>query len=199
MKWKLCLIIGLFVFFACKKEDSDPAPEPKTPFPVTQSLKDWGYFKKGSYWIFRDSLTLAIDSVYVTQVSSGTQTTTSHLVDYINISFNDPNYDYTLCSWPYDRLERRGNWNSIVFNPTQTSTTTTYGGGINSNYDVDSLLIAGSYIKTLRQIYYSYNNSVWEVERAYWKKNVGRVKKCPFPGNAALYRSNELLRYSVTQ
>lgn len=190
----ICLLL-----LSCKKEDEQPAPTPKTNFPVTQAIKDWGYFKKGSYWIMRDSVTLATDSVYVTNVSVGTQTTTSNLVDYITISFSDPNYDYTLVSWPFDRLEHRGNWNSVVFNPTNTSTTTTYGGGINSNYDVDSLLIAGSYIKTLRQIYYSYNNNVWEVERAYWKKHVGRVKKCPFPGNASLYHSYEVVRYNVVQ
>jgi hypothetical protein len=199
MKWIFPFALITLLIFACKKEDETPVSQSKTVMPVTQSIKDWGYFKKGSYWIFKDSLTSAIDSVYVTAVSIGTQTTTSNLVDYITISFNDPNYDYTLCSWPFDRMERRGNWNSIVFNPTMTSTTTTYGAGINSNYDVDSLIVAGVYMHSLRQLYYSYNQTVWEVERAYWKKHVGRVKKCPFPGTASLYHAYELIRYNVTQ
>lgn len=201
--WVFFSLLISFIAFSCQKEPTAP-PASKTLMPVSQAIKDWGHFKKGSYWIYRDSVTSTVDSVYVTSVSLGTQTTTSHLVDYITISFSDPDFDYTLCSWPFDRLEHRSTFNAVVFNPSATNTTSTYGGGINANYSVDSLLVAGTYSYNLQHLFYSYqfaNPSVWEVERCYWKKHIGRVKKCPHPSTpfTSLYHAYELIRYNVVQ
>ena len=39
---------------------------------IPSELKDWGYFKEGSYWIYKESNTNKIDSIYVVSVSSYT-------------------------------------------------------------------------------------------------------------------------------
>lgn len=207
MKFCAPILVILFVLLSCKKQEEDPAPVTRTDFPVSAAIKSWGYFKKGSYWIYRDSLDASIDSIYVTKVTVATSTTNTHNVENITIQFNDPQYDYAIVSYPFDRLERRAAINMIIFNPAYSSTTTTYGGGINSNYDVDTLKnVAGNTYADLRSIYYSYQYSsntntvsIWEVDRSYWKKGLGRVKKCVFPGTPANYHANELLRYSVQQ
>lgn len=206
--YTLFILSFLFVFTSCKKEE-DPAPVVRTNVLVSSSLIGWGYFKKGSYWIYKDSIDNSIDSVYVTSITVSTSTTTAHNVENIIIRFNDPEYDYALVSYPYDRLEKRGAWNTIIFNPAYTSTTSAYGSGINNNYNVDTLKnVAGNTYADLRCIYYSYQYAsqssttyLWEVERAYWKKNVGRVKKCPFPSTPLTinYHAYELLRYNVLQ
>lgn len=206
MKFCVYILAILFVFLSCKKEE-DPQPVSRTDFPVSAAIKSWGYFKKGSYWIYKDSLDNTLDSIYVTNVSVTTSTTNTHNVENFSIEFNDPYYNYALVSYPFDRLEKRAIINMVIFNPSYSSTTTTYGGGINYNYDVDSLKnVAGNTYADLRYIYYSYQYSsttnssyIWEVDRSYWKKNVGRIKKCFMPGTPTSYRANELLRYSVQQ
>ncbi|MBK6521652.1 MAG: hypothetical protein IPG08_04605 [Sphingobacteriaceae bacterium] len=108
MKFCILFILSfLFVFFSCKKEE-DPAPIVRTDVLVSSSLKDWGYFKKGSYWIYKDSIDNSIDSVYVTSITVSTSTTTAHNVENIIIRFNNPEYDYALVSYPFDRIEKEG-------------------------------------------------------------------------------------------
>jgi hypothetical protein len=202
-------ILTVLIFFSCKKQDEDPPPTPRTDFPVSAAIKSWGYFKKGSYWIYKDSVDNSFDSVYVTNITVSTSTTTAHNVENISIEFNDAAYNYALVSYPFDRLEKRGIVNTIIFNPAYTSTTSAYGSGINDNYDIDTLKnVAGNTYSGLRCIYYSYQYSsnssssyIWEVDRSYWKKNVGRVKKCPFPATpfTVNYHANELVRYNVLQ
>jgi hypothetical protein len=207
---KSCIAILTFfiILSSCKKED-DPVPVVRTDFPVSAAVKSWGYFKKGSYWIYKDSVDASIDSIYVTSVTVSTSTTNTHNVENITIRFNDPEYDYALVSHPFDRLEKRGIINTIIFNTAYTSTTSAYGSGINNNYDVDTLKnVAGNTYANLRCIFYSYQYSsttstsyIWEVDRSYWKKNVGRIKKCPFPSTpfTSNYHAYELLRYNVIQ
>jgi hypothetical protein len=209
VKFYISILAVLIVFSACKKKEEDPPPVQRTDFPVSASIKSWGYFKKGSYWIYKDSIDNSFDSIYVTNVTVNTSTTTAHNVENISIEFNDPAYNYALVSYPFDRLEKRGIVNTIIFNPSYTSTTTTYGSGINNNYDVDTLKnVAGNTYAGLRCIYYSYqyssnssSNYIWEVDRSYWKKNLGRVKKCPFPSTpiTSNYHAYELVRYNVLQ
>ncbi|MDZ4664876.1 MAG: hypothetical protein SGJ15_08380 [Bacteroidota bacterium] len=204
----LFILSFICVFTSCEKEE-DPVPVVRTDVLVTPALKEWGYFKKGSYWIYKDSIDNSIDSVYITSITVSTSTSTAHNIENITIRFNDPDYEYALCSYPYDRIERRGARNTIIFNPVYTATTSTYGYGINNNYNVDTLKnVAGNTYANLRCIYYSYQYAsqssttyLWEVERAYWKKNVGRVKKCPFPSTPSTinYHAYELLRFSVLQ
>jgi hypothetical protein len=208
VKYYISIACFLIILCSCKK-DEDPPAAPRTDFPVSSAIKSWSYFKKGSYWIYKDSIDNSFDSVYVTNVSVLTSTTNSYNVENISIEFNDPAYNYAIVSYPFDRLEKRGIVNTIIFNPAYTSTTSTYGGGINTNYDVDTLKnVAGNTYANLRYIYYSYQYSsgssssyIWEVDRSYWKKNVGRIKKCPFPSTplTANYHAYELVRYNVLQ
>ncbi len=52
-------IIG-FVSSCCKKDTPPPT------YYVPQELKDWMYYKQGSYWVYQDSASNINDSVYVT-------------------------------------------------------------------------------------------------------------------------------------
>lgn len=50
----------LLLFAACQKDD-----EPIPHYPLEQDKKDWGYFEKGSYWIYQNDSTLEVDTVRV--------------------------------------------------------------------------------------------------------------------------------------
>ena len=62
---KLFLITTVItiLFAACKRDkDVQPAPQPTVPL---QDLTTFSYFKTGTYWIYQDSATSVLDSVYV--------------------------------------------------------------------------------------------------------------------------------------
>ncbi len=87
MKFCILFILSfLFAFTSCKKDEDTP-PVVRTDVLVSSSLKDWGYFKKGSYWIYKDSIDNSLDSVYVTSITVSTSTTTAHNVENITIRF----------------------------------------------------------------------------------------------------------------
>jgi len=65
-------LLLLICSFSCKR---DPAPAPDFIFPLPQVLSDYGYFVKGTYWIYQDSTTKVIDSVYVINNEQGTKET----------------------------------------------------------------------------------------------------------------------------
>jgi hypothetical protein len=56
----------------CKKKQ----PEPDAGFnsPVNTDLYAYAYFKPGTYWVYQDSITNILDSVYVTYANNGTYT-----------------------------------------------------------------------------------------------------------------------------
>ena len=60
----LLISIITFCFTSCRK---DKQPEPKTYGQATalQSVKDYAIFKKGTYWVYQDSTSLELDSVWV--------------------------------------------------------------------------------------------------------------------------------------
>jgi hypothetical protein len=65
MRTQTILILSLlFLLFAdsCKKK----CPELKTRY-IEQEMKDWILYKPGSYWIYRDSISGGMDSVFKTQ------------------------------------------------------------------------------------------------------------------------------------
>jgi hypothetical protein len=55
-------ILTLSFFQSCEKKCIE-----KTPILLEQEMKDWVYFQSGSYWVYEDSITKAIDSVFVTE------------------------------------------------------------------------------------------------------------------------------------
>lgn len=72
--------ITLFVFFiilgfgGCRKE---PDTEPLGPLLIPQELKEYTYFKPGTYWVYIDSVSGRVDSQYVYE--------TTHSFDTLSI------------------------------------------------------------------------------------------------------------------
>ena len=56
----------------CKKKQ----PEPDSGFssPVNTDLYAYAYFKPGTYWVYEDSISGILDSVYITYANNGTYT-----------------------------------------------------------------------------------------------------------------------------
>ncbi len=69
------IFLSLFLIVACKKKKEDDEVIPCRNF---QDLQSFSYFKKGSYWIYKDSAGSSLDCVYV---------------------FNDTNYIYHNPGW----------------------------------------------------------------------------------------------------
>jgi hypothetical protein len=58
----ICVLVG---FVSCKKD---------TPYyKISDSMKQYFLYQKGSYWIYQNDSTNTIDSTYVDNISSGTQ------------------------------------------------------------------------------------------------------------------------------
>lgn len=75
---KLILLILLItplvlVINSCKPGENNPKPG-QTNFPVPQEVKDYMYFKPGTYWIYQDSISGALDTVKVTDTLVSSQT-----------------------------------------------------------------------------------------------------------------------------
>jgi hypothetical protein len=61
------------LLFSCRKEKPKP---PNYTIPLSQTLKDFAYFRPGTYWIYEDSASHKLDSVYVLSASYGTNEVT---------------------------------------------------------------------------------------------------------------------------
>lgn len=72
------LVYILFISFcltACQKcKKKQPEPDPEFSSPVNTNLYDYAYFKLGTYWVYEDSISGILDSVYVTYANNGTYT-----------------------------------------------------------------------------------------------------------------------------
>jgi hypothetical protein len=71
-------VVALYVFvvlilFSCRQEKPKP---PSYTIVLSQTLKDYAYFRPGTYWIYEDSASHALDSVYVLNASYGTNVVT---------------------------------------------------------------------------------------------------------------------------
>ena len=68
--------LAFFIFSVCScscdKEGGDPEPLPVIDAP--QALKDYIVFKPGTYWIYKDSTSGVVDSVFVTDFIEGHDT-----------------------------------------------------------------------------------------------------------------------------
>lgn len=56
----------------CKKKQ--PEPDPGFSSPVNMDLYAYAYFKPGTYWVYQDSISGILDSVYITYANNGTYT-----------------------------------------------------------------------------------------------------------------------------
>jgi len=66
---KIILILPILisiVLLGCRKQEYEPPAEHQ----LRQGVKDWGYFEKGSYWVFQNDSTLRLDTLRVTEVDT---------------------------------------------------------------------------------------------------------------------------------
>lgn len=83
------IICGMAVLDSCH-QDPIPSPQPSnTTYWIPREVKDYCYFKEGSYWIYQDSATGQLDSVYVYYAANGLDTL--HNQDYNGL------YDWFDC------------------------------------------------------------------------------------------------------
>jgi hypothetical protein len=67
------IIIAVFLLFSqCKKDK--PVSSPPTPDITPQEVYDYGFFRPGTYWVYKDSVSGSIDSVYVIYGIKGADT-----------------------------------------------------------------------------------------------------------------------------
>jgi hypothetical protein len=73
---KLVYIVFITVCItACQKcKKKQPEPEEGFNSPVNTDLYAYAYFKPGTYWVYEDSISGILDSVYVTYANNGTYT-----------------------------------------------------------------------------------------------------------------------------
>lgn len=76
---KLHILSILLVICACNKEERVPY------VPIPQEVRDYGWFETGTYWIYEDSATKALDSVFV----YGTRVSISPYHDYKGVHLLD--------------------------------------------------------------------------------------------------------------
>jgi hypothetical protein len=89
------LLLTLMGFPACRKEkavgpgySSGPAPDLSWPLYIPNEMKAYVEFKPGTYWVYKDSISGQLDSVYVTYHNTGFDTTTGHIF-----------YDWGVFEW----------------------------------------------------------------------------------------------------
>lgn len=220
-RYLLLSVLVTFLFTFCHKKNTEPINNSSTttnynpikPFRtvyVSDSLKEWGLFNVGSYWIYRDSVTTATDSVYVSsiEVSNLSQyyTVDSNIVvETIKIKTNG--YDYfILSSYPHDNISmyyQAGmyapffNLDSTIIYPQE---------GMLNNYSTSNVNVFGNTFSNVRytRVRYSFwvqsSGQYFREYGNYWKKNVGRIKWRDYmvPQNSAWY-CKELIRYNVSQ
>lgn len=100
----LLFIIISVIFISCKKEDV-------THLKVSQEFRHWTVFEKGSYWIFKNDSTQAMDSVYIIQGPDSYETMPDQNVsrEYVyttyssgilktsEINVQEKSYEYFIC------------------------------------------------------------------------------------------------------
>jgi len=205
------ILVSLFNLIACKK---DPEIEkPSRYIYLSQELKDWTYFKPGSYWIVKDSLTQQEDSFYVSSVTPSWNV--QHLKDSI-LLYEEvrmrfyPNVfglDYIISCYggQYAKLyDYQGN-RFFVFSNDTNALAIKNGDGILINRSVSNFTQNGIAYGNVRFMYYFYiysghsgpSNAILK-DFIYWKKNVGVIKKDNLPGFTNGY-SKQVIRYKVIQ
>lgn len=213
-KWLGLIMLSVFLLLACKKDTLETESEPPAYkfYPVNSDLKSYGFFKVGSYWIYRiDSASFLTDSVYVTSVTTSTYSTWKNedsivvwekIVVYYGFS---PNYSdrfyssLTLSSYPNQCIYTPDAF--TIFELDSTNISPTLGGGMIENTSVSNYVLNGLNFGNCRLLKYAYKYykpsmpELWYYSDCYWKKNVGLVKNA----HTKLYNICNLLRYSVIQ
>lgn len=72
LAYLLFIVVCLTACTKCKKKD--PAPDQGFSAAPQPDLYAYAYFKVGTYWVYQDSITGILDSLYVTYANKGTYT-----------------------------------------------------------------------------------------------------------------------------
>ncbi|HEV7232527.1 MAG TPA: hypothetical protein VGO45_14415 [Bacteroidia bacterium] len=218
MKKYILFISVLIGLISCKKDKATVYPDKRIPVP--QILADYGYFKKGTYWIYRDTATLALDSVYVTASKQGTEQNTpdnghpyNGYYGYFNVytqsSFEGVQYN----DWVDTHFTSGGHseiWRNKINNAGTPSWLMTdyfvvgqtfvpdngYASTVAFENQYDSLKIESNYFKNVvlfndKQNPIQYNS----VTNVYLAKNIGVIRK----EILATHKVWNLIRYNVVQ
>jgi len=93
--WLVLSLLSVFFFLhSCTKEHAPdpttnaPAPGETWPLRIPDEMKAYVEFKPGTYWVYRDSISGQLDSVYVTTYDAGFDTSTGHIY-----------YDWGVFEW----------------------------------------------------------------------------------------------------
>lgn len=207
MRLKLFFICICAWLISCKKDSEIVPPKSTKTIALTQAIKDWGYFKEGSYWIVKDSIHLSTDSIYVASVSTQQQSYSTHdttfISEEVHIKFvNAPLYpEIVLSSYPNDHIYLPGEYAKgvILF---EADSTYTISGGILTNRTISDLELYNTHYNNARLIRFSYPQYAqsapeWNYRGfIYWMKNVGIIKQ--WTGVYDL-DTEDVLRYHVIQ
>lgn len=221
MKSFLSIIIFILCFelVSCeKKRDVEPTPNATTSnqptyvvpthtktISVSNTIKEWGLFQFGSYWIVKDSISSNLDSVYVTAINTQTIShcigDTNFIEEQIVIDFS--NYvlhtRHHLSSFPKDNIKVSVSRPYItIFQP---DTSTKDLGLVNFSYIPLGTIAGNNYTDLLREYHSEYvqnpsRSYVLFYEEAFWKKNVGLLK---LNQQGGLYGVKEVIRFNVIQ
>lgn len=98
----ILLITPLLLYNGCRKDKKDDN-EAHYVSGDLGTIKDYAYFKQGSYWIYKDSLSGIEDSEYVYYNYSGKDTVNqngiSNIYDYFGIKTYSTFYQFTFEYW----------------------------------------------------------------------------------------------------
>lgn len=204
---KLSFFVILMSCVACEKEKGTAVKTlPEKFVPVSQTIKDYAYFKAGSYWIMRDSTSGALDSTYVESVTTGTVKSvandTTYKVEQITLRFKStyiPNGFYRLerdkvySTYTYDR---EYNYAKLVLDSSLVKQHVTSDGYI---WEWTRFLS-----RNLNGVPYNHvirvgNSVAFKVggssELNYWAKHIGIIGVNAY----GLHPQGQLLRYKVFQ
>ncbi len=225
MKKLAYLLLISICLAACQKcKKNKPKPELGYSAPINHDLYAYAYFKPGTYWVYQDSISGILDSVYITYANSGTYTNGDAEVaqGYYRGTFNwfkcdaISSYDhYKYQNWMDQSYEVNGSSPTVNREKYVTS-------GSGSNFGMTIHTSAISVGKTLyvsldyvvyqnyynlfavknqtfaaTQKWFNYNSNIDNDQNTYYyiAKNIGIVRREQLDSN----RTWNLIRYNIIQ
>jgi len=223
MKRLVYILFTCVCVTACTKCKKDKKPdEPGFSSPVNPDLYAYAYFKPGTYWVYQDSITEILDSVYVISSDSGTYTNTSNNNGQIKGIFHwfycymISSYDhYKYKNWMDQSYEVNGSVSTVNRVRIQMPNSGINGGttintaiisigkslGVSLDYVTYQfyyntfLVKAHSYSATQKWFNYNSNCDDDQNTNYYITKNIGIVRREQLDSN----RIWNLIRYHIVQ
>lgn len=219
------MIFISFCLTACQKcKEKQPEPDPGFGEPVNTDLYAYAYFKPGTYWVYEDSISGILDSMYVTSADKGSYTNGDAEVaqGYYRGTFNwfkcdmISSYDhYKYENWMDQSYEVNGSAPTVNKVRLQMPNSGTSGGttintaiipvGNTLYVHLDHVVYQKYYstfsVKTQTfsetQKWYNYNSNCDDDQDTYYyiSKNIGIVRREQTDSN----RTWNLIRYNIIQ